>query len=626
MLGVVQSSAEFLRIDALDRRVLDLENVEDVTPLFAKSGELSFRPIQSAALIEAANADGLFAAIGVGWGKELIGLALAEAFGSTNAVYIVPTDLKAQVIREANTFYGKHFHLPLDRITIISYHDLSDANTATILEEINPDAVICNEAHYLRHKESARTKRFMRFAKGHPQCKYAFMSGTMTTRSINDYAHLIELALRKNSPVPRGYREINNWAGALDVKPDYGMAPGVLKRFCAEGETVREGFRRRLVETEGVVATEEGAIGTSLIICKLVPKIPKSVKEQIAHVKKHWEIGGEEITDATTKARVLKQLASGFYYRWAWPNDEPDEEWLEARSNWHREVRQKLSHASEGLDSPHLLAQAAERYRKWEAAGRPRKDAAYYLKLWEGVDRIEKQRLWDKDHDYYFFSLWEKTYDEEPEHVPCGLDFPDLDNLPDEDYFHKKAYEGWLEREKSKKEWDAGCWNTWRLVKDRKLPPKETVWVDSFAVDYAIKWAAKQEEPAIIWYSSTSLGERIAREGGFPLFGGGTDASEIKVKVIVASIRTQGTGKNLQHYCRNLITELPPNGTTVEQTLGRTHRPGQEADEVINDWLGHTPELEDSMGKAIADAEYMEKTTGQKQKLLYATKITKKEK
>jgi len=312
-----------------------------------------------------------------------------------------------------------------------------------------------------------------------------------------------------------------------------------------------DGFRRRLVETEGVVATQEGAIGTSLVIRQLTMEVPEKVKDLIANVKKTWTIGDKELESATEKARVLKQLASGFWYRWAWPKDEPDYEWLEARSAWSREVRSKLSHASEGLDSPLLLAQAAERYRVWESEGCP--------------------------------------------------------------------------RPKPKKVWDSFYWNAWRLVKDRRPPPTEAVWEDSFVVEYAVAWAAKQKEPAIIWYSSTTVGEKIAAKGRFPLFGEGTDASECKKKVIVASIRTQGTGKNLQHYCRNLIIELPPNGTTVEQLVGRTHRPGNEADEVEVDWLGHTPELEDAMAKAIDDAEYMEKTTGQRQKLLYATKTSNKE-
>lgn len=546
-VGAVTNSVEFQRILALPRRVLDLSAVQDVTPLFAKSGLYSFWPIQSAALIEAAMADGLFAPIGVGHGKTLIGLALPEAMDSQRAVYLVKPDLKRQLFREIDGFYGKHFALPIDRIDVVSFTELSSAKTASILEDIYPDLIIIDEAHCLRHKDSARTKRFLRFAKEHPETRYAFLSGTMTTRSITDYAHLIELALRKNSPLPHGYRELRDWAGAIDVRPEYVMAPGYLRKLCREGEGVREGFRRRLVETRGVVATEEDALGTSLIVRRLSLEVPDHVEKLLDQTRKTWAIDDEEYSEATALSSALKQLACGFYYRWEWPG-EPDYEWLDARRAWHSEVRQKLKYATEGMDSQLLLAQAAERYRQWNEAGRPRP---------------------------------------RPEKV-----------------------------------WNSATWDEWRQVKHRPKPPTVAVWKDDYLVDAAIVWAMEQEKPAIVWYEWTALGERIASKGGFPLYDAGTDASESRDRVIVASIATQGTGKNLQHhFSRNLFTSLPPNGTIVEQTMGRTHRPGQEEDEVIVDWFGHTPELKDAMDKVIADAEYQQQTMG-KQKILYATRIT----
>jgi len=541
-LGVVTNSVEFARIAKLPRRVLDLSQIQDVTPLFAKTGELSFRPIQSAALIEAAKADGLFATIGVGWGKTLIGLALPEAFDAKKAVYLVKSDLKRQLQREAETFYGKHFDLPLDRIVIVSYDELSSPKQATLLEDLSPDAIICDEAHCLRRKESARTKRFLAFAKSHPECKYAFMSGTMTTRSILDYGHLIELALRKNSPLPHGYRELRDWAGALDVDPEYRMKPGVLSLFRQGSEGVREGFKRRLTETQGVVATEEGSIGTSLVVRRLTTPIPNVVADLIAEVRKTWRLGENEFSDAPSKSRALKQLASGFYYQWDWGDGEADYEWLEARSAWNKEVRERLKHSTTGMDSPHLLAEAAKRY--WSNKGT-----------------------------------------------------------------------------KSDKVWPAVSWPAWSWVKDRKEPPTVAIWIDDFMVDYAINWARKQKEPSIIWYSSVALGERIAEKSGLPFYDAGKDASESQDDVIVASIRSQGTGKNLQRFSRNLILELPPNGTTFEQLAGRTHRPGQLADEIVIEWLGHTSELDEAMDTLLADAEYQQATTGQRQKVLYATRI-----
>jgi len=548
VLGVVTNSVEFQRISALPRRVLDLDDVQDVTPLFVKSGLHSFWPIQSAALIEAAMANGLFGMIAVGKGKELICLALPTAMDSENTVLLVKAGLKKQVLREAETFYNKHFNLPLDIITVLSYNDLSSKPQHDILERINPDLVIANEAHCLSRMESARTKRFHGFMRESAKTRFCALSGTMTTRSITDYNDLIELALRKLSPVPDGYREVNDWAGALDVKPAYCMQPGVLMRWCDEGESVQDGYRRRLVQSLGVVASGEDELGVSLVIRKLTPTIPPEMKKILAHVESTWELDDIQYATALDMARLRKQLACGFYYRWVWPDDEPNYAWLEARSNWNAEVAQKLKYATKGLDSESFLEEAAERYRLWEEAGRP--------------------------------------------------------------------------RPKPKKAWDSGMWAAWREMKYIPEPPKEAVWKHDFLVKEALAWVKKHPERSIIWTSWTAVGKRIAQKGKLPFYGAGTDASEATAPVIVATIQSQGTGKNLQHqYSNNLILVVPPNGKILEQLLGREHRHGQPKDEVLYEWFGHTKELEDSMAAAIDDAEYIERTTGQRQKVLYATRI-----
>lgn len=570
-MGAVPDSTEFRRVASLPRRVLDLAQVEDVTPLFAKSGEMVFWPEQSAALIEAARAGGLFALMGVGRGKTLVALALPEALDSMRTVYLVRPELKRQLEREAETVYGRHFHLPLDRITIVSYSELSGARTAHVLEDLQPDLIVADEAHCLRHSDSARTKRFLRYAEEHPGCRYAFLSGTMTSRSILDYAHLIALALRNSSPLPHTYYELRDWAGAIDVGPEYRMRPGVLQQFCGEQETVRDGYRRRLVQTQGVVATEENTLGTSLVVSELRPSVPKTVTQALNTLRKTWAIGDEEFMQATEVASALKQVACGFYYRWDWPGGVVDHEWLEARREWHAEVRKKLQCAAEGIDSPYLLACAAQRFQ-------------------------ERGRCFTKR--------------EERELRTRFLDEGSTEAGADRAVFAQTRV------------WDSSTWVAWSRVKDRQPPPTVPVWISEFLVDAAIVWAKRQDLPAIIWCEWTALGERIAKKSGFPFYGSGKDASLSSDRVIVASIQSQGTGRNLQHqFARNLFTSVPPNGTIFEQGVGRTHRPGQRADEVIVDWFGHTLELRHAMARVVEDAEYMQRTTGQRQKILYATRV-----
>lgn len=548
--GVITNSVEFMRILALPRRALDFENVEDVTPIFRREGgTMNFWPIQSAALIEASIADGLFAPIAVGFGKTLVTLSLPEAMNSKNAVLLVPPALKKKTITEIKNLYSKHFHLPLDRLTIVAYSELSSAKKATILEDIAPDLIIADEAHALRHKTSARTKRFLRYAKEHPECRYAFLSGTMTNRSILDYAHLLELALRKNSPLPYRWHELKDWSGALDVKPSYTMMPGVLTKLCEGKETVREGFRRRLVETQGVVATSEDSLGTGLIVRRRVPALPEIIEETIQVVRKTWQIEDEEIDSPLEFWRILRQLSCGFYYRWVWPDGKKDFEWLEARAAWNKAVRERLKLNRAGQDSPLLCFNAAQRYWEWAREGKS---------------------------------------------GPCP-----------------------------ENSWDAPEWPAWSEQKHKSVPPTIPIWLDDFLIDDALKTARAQSKhgPAIIWYEHRVLGERIAEEGSLPHFGAGTDASDCREPIIVCSMRTQGTGKNLQYYSYNLLTSLPPNGSVFEQVVGRTHRPGQTADDVLVDWYGHTEATMEALSAVIEDAEYMEETTGQRQKVLYATRV-----
>ena len=77
-------------------------------------------------------------------------------------------------------------------------------------------------------------------------------------------------------------------------------------------------------------------------------------------------------------------------------------------------------------------------------------------------------------------------------------------------------------------------------------------------------------------------------------------------------------GFNLQSYFRNLILNATPSGLLWQQLMGRTHRFGQEADTVFFTVLTNVAEQMDGLRRAITDAEYIQATTGQAQKLCLA--------
>jgi hypothetical protein len=87
---------------------------------------------------------------------------------------------------------------------------------------------------------------------------------------------------------------------------------------------------------------------------------------------------------------------------------------------------------------------------------------------------------------------------------------------------------------------------------------------------------------------------------------------------IIASIAAHSEGKNLERYSRNLVVAPMTSGKAWEQLLARTHRHGQQADEVVCEVFLHIPELRDSFEQARSDARYLEDTYGNRQKLNYA--------
>lgn len=555
----VRHSRDFERIMALPRRDPSMDLPPGIDAMVRKPGAVptpeeeadpeiptSLRPIQRRALWEAMQCGGLVGFIGAGWGKTGIALLLPTVLASECTAILCPTQLKAQMIADAQR-WGRFFNVRMDVIHFVAYEELSSANTADVLDRLNPDLVVGDEIHKLRHRSAARTKRFHRFFSRKPLTRLCTFSGTMSTNSIKDYAHILGLALKGGSPLPLHFPDVVEWAQALDPakKNEVQLGPGVLRALCnAPDEPVLFGYRRRLLETPGVVATDDGALDTSLVLQERpVPDgVPSEVRTALARLVSSWQRpDGEELASATQVHAVGAQLTAGMFLRWVWPNGEPDDadkDWLFARAAWNKALRHRLrTHARPGGDSPMLLARQAERG-----------------------------------------------------------------------------------------EWVCPEWTVWKSVRDRykPTPPTEVVWVSDYMVDDAVSWG--RAAPGIIWYRNPAAGERIAARGGFAFVGAGKPAAEELARLaacstpptVVCSIKAHGTGKNLQRWSRNLLFQLPGNAADMEQLLARTHRPGQLADRVVFEVYAHTEHLTKTLDKAFAEAAWLEGSSKNRQRLLYA--------
>jgi hypothetical protein len=484
------------------------------------TGTMQLRPVQAAALAEAHDCGGGFFPLGVGWGKTLISFLAPTLLEAQRPLLLVPAQLRDQTLCQAFPELRKHWAVTVEP-RVVSYSELSLAKNAGLLEEYNPDLIIADEAHCLKRAEAARTRRFRAFMQ-RAKPRFIAMSGTVTKASILDYAHLLRWALGEGAPLPSGWRELQSWAGAIDAEGD--GPEGILAGWCKEGEHCRGGYRRRLTETPGVVATEETGYEGSLVLQAALPEVPFEVKRALKDLEAAWcTPGGEEIEDAVAMARHMKELSQGCYYIW---EPAPPKEWLSARAEWHRFVRDALNRRFKGIDSPLQVAQAVDSGRL------------------EGVEVL----------------------------------------------------------------------NRWRAVKPAYEPTTVPVWQSRFLLDFITDWM--QQGEGLVWVEHDAIGRELPN-----YFGAGRNDVATALGAVALSAHAHATGKNLQAWSRNLVICPPSSGLRWEQLIGRTHRTGQKADEVIFDVCTHTKCLTDSLDHAKLEAQYIAASTGQRQKLELARMV-----
>ncbi len=324
-------------------------------------------------IIEAAQNSGLFAAAGVGSGKTLASFLMHDALEAQRTILLVPANLRDKTLAVDLPDLQQHFKIPnvyraedftpgKTGVFVIGYSEISQEDNSDLIEVIRPDLIVADEVQNLRNSKAARTRRFLRFMRKNP-CKFVAMTGTVVNRSILDFAHLIELALGKNSPVPVDYPSLVAWADAIDNEGKEGATGiGALSLMCEDHESAREGFQRRFAETAGVIVTTETSVDIPIQITETHLKPPSDIQSALDKLEQSWEWDGEEYSGALDIARLNKQITQGFFYRAIWPGGIPDREYLEKRNAWNRAIRARLSHQNRvGQDSPALLEAMAER-------------------------------------------------------------------------------------------------------------------------------------------------------------------------------------------------------------------------------------------------------------------------
>lgn len=538
--------------------------------------------MQAWALREMPKIGGGIAMADVGSGKTLISILMPLAFSDCREAVIFIEPGQKQQYRLTYLRLREHFRVPSIRfhdeninidgsivvgapvLRVVTYARLSRGGATDLLgDKIQPDLVLCDEAHRVSHRSSTQTTRLTKYLGEYDTTRFCAWSGTLVKKSIRDQAHLLGHALGYGSPMPTDDDEVEAWAMTFDPSTRPDVVTTVARRLYltfagreppdnpvfhgVAQKRLREGYQKRLVSTPGIISTKGSSIGASLYFReRSAPKIPANVHEALTEVRNKWvRPDGEELVEKVEQFRCASEIAAGFYYKWVYPHGEPAEQilrWFYARKAWNKELRDKLKSAEVHMDSPMLCYNAAK-------------------------------RAWS--------------------------DPPYVGELPI---------------------WRSETWPTWSDIKDSVYHESKAVWLDEFLAADAAEWAKTHR--GVVWYLSDTFGRKIAELAGLPCHGGGPDSeakllSEKGDRSVVCSIKAHGSGRDgLQRlFNEQLFAQIPSGGAVIQQVAGRLHRPGQEADEVITYVYQHVAENVEALHKAKRDAEFIEATTGNRQKL-----------
>ena len=614
-------------VEPLANDEIDAINGLHVKPEAAAEG-FRLQRVQAEAIHVYSEVGSVFAPIEVGGGKTLICLrciGIAFESGANRVALFVPSQVYNQLVNHdigwarqrvplGCTFFLMGGKTPARRrelaggrrgCWIIPYSLLSRPDTSDLLDMIRPEHMIFDEAHALKNRDSARTKRIWNHWMRHrPRC--SFTSGTMTAKSLRDYAHLLTMCLGQGAPVPAAANVVQEWAATLDSEQAQAQAqpmfqskgtqrtsagplrplinwsnlhfPKTQLPFDTQG--FRMAFQNRLLTTPGVVSSPADALGVSIYI-------ENRKADQMAHeggallleitrrLVEAWVTpSGDELEHAMQVWGWQNQLTAGIYYAQVWPDaghvatkrglhvDEAERLMLRSKDHhkalqeYHRELRSWFSHHGwkAGLDTPMLV----------------------------GADMA---RHGAKNVGAHLFDSWSHKN---------SLDF-----------------EGRVDRES---------------VPTRVCP---------FKIIEAIEWSVDQgEEGGIVWFYHNELGEwalELFQAAGLPVVycpaGNAANAfltdegaaDRCKGKIILASMKAHGTGKNLQFMRNQCFMQLPITELDFEQNIGRTHRKGQIADEVVISTMISNDFDQMALAAILNDALYVRETFNSPRKVLVAT-------
>lgn len=400
----VRHTEDFERVRDLPRRRLTEKDAAawaaELTPHAAVPGSgMALRPWQGYAIAECVENNGGFLGLPVGFGKTPLSYLLPYFMGARNPVLIVPGaqdgGLAAKTRADFASYVGKwRTPSPPPRIVTIS----QIIENEHLLERIDPDLLIIDEADDLGNRESSMARRIDRLVvKKDEAIAVVVMSGTITRNSIMGYWHLLMWALRDRAPLPLTEGEALMWAAALDNKlfRVRRPAPGPLGPNL---KAARAWYRKRLAETPGVILVDGDSCTTPLTVSvRLAKECPDIDRHYRRFLVDGQNPDGIPVSDPLSRWRIDGQLGCGLYQYYEPP---PPEGWRTARLQVSRFVRDKIArstHTSRPMDQERQVlarfpdAPEVVEWREWK----PRYDTKKHTKVrWLSTATIETVLEW----------------------------------------------------------------------------------------------------------------------------------------------------------------------------------------------------------------------------------------
>jgi hypothetical protein len=568
---------------------------------------------------------GCLVPITVGGGKTLTGLIIAQAAfwerGHAKALLLIPNDANIQFIEQDIPYYKKRarldfrWHLIAKKsasmrmkiaasgepgLYVMNYSQLSNADSVELLALISPTVIVADEAHALANARAARTKRLFhtltelqkKISSEGRRIEYVFMSGTLTRKHPTDLHKPAVLALGPMAPIPIQYNIAKDWDQQLSVDNtqftvDASMTPLIMwarNFFPAEHNILqnnvvgaRRAFALRMRHSPGVVSSIEGSTDASILIedtnSPIVPSDPKEYQRLQHYIEQVETYGMKPNGDLVpTPMHIFKEkseLTAGIYNDQYWPR--PDEI-----------QRQR------GISEQHAL------------------------------DILARSQDWLREEQTLYGLMFQFT-----KHSKIGLDTPrDIGRAITRGLTQGMPPElvaQWLKLHALD-------------FPERVERKKRAVRVSDFKLQAVVKavMARPKDEGAIVWTYNTGVREwlvelfRLNGEEAIEGPPGSDDAKRLiidpanKHRVFVVSVTAFSQILNLQHFGLNYYAQWPRQAKIMEQSLGRTHRSGQQRDEVTAYTFLQTSIDHEIMGACLVDATYAHQIMGSPQKIVIA--------